>query len=129
MRITCVAAAALVFLPAAAAQANTTVQDLRRGCMIAADGVAQVSDEDLFIAGLCLGLAAGVGQLLDLNCYRHREGTSLNPEWLRADMSSSSFGARAQAFVNWSNGNPDKWEWDLTLGMISALTETFPCTN
>ncbi len=113
-------------LPAAAQGAVSTVQDVLGGCAVAANARG-ASKAGSLSAAFCMGLSAGVAQILSFNCEKAAQGFNSHPQLRAANPPSRA--AAAQAFVDWANANPDKWDWHFSLGMVSALTEAFPCPN
>ncbi|WP_367834143.1 Rap1a/Tai family immunity protein [Wenxinia marina] len=74
-------------------------------------------------ATFCLGVIFGLMQMSDMNCYAGLTGrvpTAGTPP---------SNQAAAQAFVNWARANPSSWGQDYVVGMLLALSATFPCTR
>jgi hypothetical protein len=50
-----------------------------------------------------------------------------NPLFSFALCAAPSHGAMIQAFINWAEKNPQKWDMNKTAGVITALQETWPC--
>jgi hypothetical protein len=50
-----------------------------------------------------------------------------NPVFSFALYAAPSHGAMIQAFINWIEKNPQKWNTNKTAGVIMALQETWPC--
>lgn len=76
---------------------------------------------------MCLGIAAGVSQVLWFNCSSRTEGNYPHDTLVAAMPPSRT--AALQAFVNWSKENPGMWGFQAELGFIEALPTYFPCTE
>ena len=40
---------------------------------------------------------------------------------------SATYSAMVQAFLNWTDKNPDKWDISRRVGVMAALVTTWPC--
>lgn len=99
------------------------VQEIRPGCRMASGGTG--SSKLIGDAEFCLRLAAGISAVLAMNCWELENGFS--PSSALTAGQPPSYGAAVQAFMNWSDKNPDKWGWHSSLGMAAAIREAFPC--
>lgn len=117
-------AACFVLVGQARAQTEpeATVQYLLQSCQGAMGARANVSGLD---AGFCFGVVAGAAHVLAMNCSAYRAGALTLPR-LAAEF-PPTWGAGAQAFINWAEAKPERWGDFGTTGMFEALTESFPC--
>jgi hypothetical protein len=103
-----------------AADTNQTIQGLQVQCKASTD-----SPDLLF----CAGFISGIGDLMRVN------GAVINPFRKEADApirdermcGQPSYGAQMQAFVNWAEKHPQLWNMPRAFGVISALSESWPC--
>jgi hypothetical protein len=74
--------------------------------------------------GLCLGFISGVGDAMQLIGV----GVEREPETMPfAICEKPSYGAMVQAFINWAEQNPGKWESNRIVGAMTALRANWPC--
>lgn len=76
--------------------------------------------------GFCLGVAAGVSQVMVFNCALLKEAGGGDSSL--ASGQPPSVGAAVQAFINWAESHPESWGTDGIVGMMLAQKQTFPCT-
>lgn len=79
--------------------------------------------EEGYDAGRCIGMAAGIGMVLAMNCFSRDDGYM--PQFAAEPYPSN--GAAIQAFINWAEKNPQHWGKRFSIGMMIALSETYPC--
>ncbi|WP_141117877.1 hypothetical protein [Leisingera sp. JC1] len=104
---------------------SQTVGDLLNGCEDVLKP-AGARNSELYSDGvMCLGLAAGVSQVMWFNCSSRREGSVPHGSLVAAMPPSRT--AALQAFVNWGRANPGMWDFEAELGFIEALPMNFPC--
>ena len=76
---------------------------------------------------LCAGYIMGVGDMmfgLGLVYKLKPDAAVLLPFAICGELNHA---AMAQAFVNWAKANPQKWSDDKLFGVMSALSENWPC--
>ena len=99
-----------------------TVQSMIEFCELALE-----DDTPSIRAALCVGTAGGVFSVMNTNCELTRQGYDV-PEFLTAEGMPTRL-AGAQAFVNYARDNPDIWGMSFYLGMIEAISDSFPCSR
>lgn len=113
-------------LPATALDVRYDAGSLFRGCeRIAGQLSISLSQDDLFLAGQCIGTINSVAGYLSYNCiqqiYEHREPL-VPAAKIDADMP-----AMVQAFVNYARHHPELWNRDGRTLVEAALIELWPC--
>jgi hypothetical protein len=75
---------------------------------------------------LCMGYISGVGNMMGLVGAVERQ----HPDRDYANLATCgdiTNGAMMQAFMNWAEKNPREWASNQSVGVILALSETWPC--
>lgn len=95
-----------------------TVGALLSDCQSASDGRWSVN------ASFCAGFVAGTASAMATACEIVRD-----QEVPSAVLSGGGFSnaAATQTFVNWAKANPQNWGWPFTAGIMTAISEKFPC--
>jgi hypothetical protein len=112
----------------ASQESRKDVQSLHRMCKASGANVE---------LSFCLGFISGVaeqmiltGQLASLLRKDGGLADERERKLLLAISSCSgkaSFGAMVQAFTNWAEKHPEEWTSSRQLGVMKALSETWPC--
>ena len=94
-----------------------TTQDLYEACRNAAS---------LIDVNTCVSYISGVGDaMIGVGAaYERKPSVELRPF---AICDKPSHAAMAEAFVNWAQANSQKWSDSELVGVISALSEKWPC--
>lgn len=105
----------------------TSIQYLRDSCKDIASGT------HLY----CIGYIKGVGQMMAMNAlmgrFSSKDGPTAKNYFKRAGLCAANIdvvpspGAMIQAFLNWSEGHPDRWGDNSQVGVMTALSATWPC--
>jgi hypothetical protein len=95
--------------------AGTTVQELYHKCKKVRNptvsGTYEQGLDDLTDTAFCFGYIEGIGALMQT----------------RQEVCSPILnGAALQAFINWAEKNPARWDWVASSGVSAALAETWP---
>ena len=79
----------------------------------------------------CIGVVAGTSQTMLTACTSVRNEGAEIPSTMTMARPKGNFPSYAatQAFVNWAEANPDRWDMPFTLAIIVALAEAFPCED
>lgn len=112
----------------ALAQERGTVGHMLPNCRLALtfQHARDVSSVEALEGGICLGVALGLGAALGSNCSSIERGYTPAPEVAAAF--PPSVGASVQAFVDWADNHPKRWDDDFVFGMQKAIMEVFPCS-
>lgn len=104
-----------------------TVQYLRNLCKDIASGTHFY----------CIGYITGVGQMMAMNAlmgrFSSKDGPTAKNYFKRVGLCVAntdivpSPGAMIQAFLNWSEMHPDHWGDNSEVGVVNALSATWPC--
>lgn len=94
-----------------------TVSDMLSHCE------ESLSGEQHAIHGYCMGNIMGIGAMMTINCVQSIDGL---PRHLKMS-SLPATNAGVQAFVNWARNNPAQWGDLFIVGIMRALSETWPC--
>lgn len=115
----CVCLAVMILIAGfsvAAAKDSPDVQSLYTLC--------KASDESQEFA-LCVGYISGVGSLMQFLGADLRQHPEVREFAICSG--SMSYGAMVQAFRTWAEKNPRAWGEPRIIGVMVALTETWPC--
>jgi Rap1a immunity proteins len=100
---------------AAAIDSDQTVQSLYEMCK---------KPDASFPSSLCLGYITGVADTMQLLGF----GTADHPDLDRfAICAKPSYGAMVQAFITWTEKNPQEGDHNRIIGVMKALRENWPC--
>jgi hypothetical protein len=69
----------------------------------------------------CIGYVAGIGDAMRLN------GQSGLLDQMSICGEEGTYGAMVQAFMNWAQKHPERWGEHSSVGVITALRESWPC--
>ena len=107
---------AMSLLPASAGNGDGFVKigDLLHSCK---EGVG--SPQKL----ICLGYISGIGDTMQVVAV----DALLEQTKPLAMCGNARYSAMVQAFVNWAEKHPERWEEPRRLGVITALKELWPC--
>jgi hypothetical protein len=76
---------------------------------------------------VCVGYISGIGDIMQTNGVMH-PGAAVDPAPLDERLCGRpSYGAQVQAFMNWAEKHPQQWQAPRQLGVLSALSGTWPC--
>jgi hypothetical protein len=89
------------------------IGELLERCKNRSGDISQVADQSF-----CQGVITGVSRVMMLI------GTGKYAMCIR---SFTSYNQMIQAFINWAEANPTRWQDRGTYGVIHALRETWPC--
>lgn len=79
----------------------------------------------------CLYYVSGVVDMMGLNRIASNATDSQEARIalkLLSFCGDPTYGAAVQAFINWAERNPDKWDYAQLMGVHSALSELWPCS-
>lgn len=106
---------------------SSDVEDLLQACAADPNDAATYADAGKTLnLGYCVGIIAGVKDITAANCWALRAGEG-GSKSLSADTLGVSRNAAIQAFKNWAEANPQQWNVYASLGVMTAMRETFPC--
>jgi hypothetical protein len=98
-----------------------TIGHLRNQCLEAERMVKDDDYDDKYSVGYCLGFMAGVGVVLQFNCFdKDYQGKF-------ATMSSTNAQC-VRAFINWSDDHPEHWGRREEFA-VDAFIEKLPCSK
>jgi hypothetical protein len=119
VRVRTFLAFAIVFVSMAKAHADDhNVQSLYNLCKATTDDARYT---------LCIGYISGIGDIMQTNSVMHPRA-AVDPAPLDERLCGQpSYGAQVQAFKNWAEKHPQQWQAPRQLGVISALSGTWPC--
>lgn len=108
----------LLYAPHARAEDLLTNQGVFNAC----------ESEDIFDSGFCFGTVMAYAQLATTQCTANQSngGSFLYAAELPEGVTN---GALVQTFKNWAEKNPQEWHRPSLLGVLSALSEAFPCST
>ena len=72
---------------------------------------------------ICLGYVSGIGDLMQMNAVAALKRVIDPSGWDDRLCGQPSYGAQVQAFVNWAERHPEKWQFSRQLGVVAALRE------
>src|SRR5579859_2770914 len=132
MKVSAIAFAALIAIPASAAEAPKapapTVQEFLDVCKAAFKD--QPTDLEQVQNFQCISYVGATRDMLQLNGTILKSAKSSEvKDALRpfALCGSPTYGAAVKIFTNWANAHPEQWDKKQLFGVITALTEKFPC--
>lgn len=77
----------------------------------------------------CLGRVSGIFEMMQLNATNLTAASNGRTRILAVCkvQGGPSNGAVAQIFLNWANAHPEKWSEPDLVGVVTALSKTWPC--
>lgn len=91
--------------------------------LIAGKSTFTLNDDELFLAGQCLGSVVSVAHIMGSQCFDGIKGYGT----YSADITRASNEALVQAFVNYAAKRPQDWDSLAAWTIGDALREYWPC--
>jgi hypothetical protein len=78
----------------------------------------------------CLGFFGGAGEIMAFSKFGVGYGSKPEGKKFLQDLAicgDSTYGAERHAFKNWAQAHPEQWTQPASIGVVVALTQTWPC--